>query len=190
MSVPAGHPSSSIVLSAPAVHGPFPEAITTLLNGSGEDRAQGLVRLEAFILDLFTFKFSRAFFIALLTAACFLALLVVVGCECDALEIAVAYGSLTFLPPHPKSAVVIMYRIWNGKFWVVRFMRRSEGKLDVANYDARTMLLTSTLPCRHLRRTKRPQRLHAARGFFRCSLVRVRMGTHLCVRQKPPCPSP
>ncbi|PWN25989.1 hypothetical protein BDZ90DRAFT_56081 [Jaminaea rosea] len=109
MSVPAGHPSSSIVLSAPAVHGPFPEAITTLLNGSAEDRAQGLVRLEAFILDLFTFKFSRAFFIALLTAACFLALLVVVG------------------------SVVIMYRIWNGKFWVVRFMRRSEGIYVVPN---------------------------------------------------------
>lgn len=65
------------------MHGPFPGSVAQdVLSDNSALRVEGLLDLQLFVQDLFTFKFDRGFFISLLTAGVCLALLVVVGSEC------------------------------------------------------------------------------------------------------------
>ncbi|CAO1625438.1 unnamed protein product [Sympodiomycopsis kandeliae] len=89
-----------------ATHEPFPSSIQ---NGIASGNPQALRDVESFIQDLFIFRWEAWFYVTFSVAAILLLLLVVVG------------GS------------IILFRICKGKFWVVRFMRRSEGVYIVPN---------------------------------------------------------
>ncbi|CAO1634780.1 unnamed protein product [Parajaminaea phylloscopi] len=98
-------------LMDPPVHGPFPVAITQGLTGNGANAPslQALQLLDRYMRDFFTGQFTNAYYISFGIAGIILCIMILFG------------------------AAVIVHRIWQGKFWVIRIMRRSQGLYVVPN---------------------------------------------------------